>query len=144
MLAYAEGSELFLAEADGTDSHKLVSIPGPGFYLAWSPSGNKLRFTVVDFRTNRNTLWEVSAQGTDLHPLFPGWHNPPDECCGKWTEDGKYFIFQSQGQIWALAEERTFLHRYTGKPLQLTSSPLGLFTPLASKDGKRLFVAGRT
>jgi hypothetical protein len=31
-----------------------------------------------------------------------------------------------------------------GKPIQLTSSPLGLFTPLPSKDGKKLFVVGRT
>ena len=37
-----------------------------------------------------------------------------------------------------------FFSRSTGKPIQLTSSPLGLFTPLPSKDGKKLFVVGRT
>ena len=45
MLAYAEGSELFLARNDGTESRKLVSLNGRGFYLAWSPAGDKLRFT---------------------------------------------------------------------------------------------------
>ena len=144
MLVYADGSDLFLARSDGTESRKLVSLPGRGFYPAWSPSGNELRLTVIDFKTNANSLWEVSKQGTNLHPLFTAWHNPSDACCGKWTADGKYFVFQSQSQIWARAEKGTFLHQSTGRPIQLTSSPLGLFTPLPSKDGKKLFVAGRT
>ena len=143
MLVYADGSELYLAKSDGTESRKLVSLTGRGFYPAWSPAGNHLRFTVIDYKTGANSLWEVSSQGTNLHPLFPGWHNPSDECCGKWTADGKYFVFESQGQIWALSEKRGF-RRSTGKPIQLTSSPLGLFTPLPSKDGKKLFVLGRS
>jgi eukaryotic-like serine/threonine-protein kinase len=144
MLVYANGSELFLAKSDGTESQKLVSVPGRGFNLAWSLAGSKLRFTVLDYKTGANSLWEVSAQGTNLHPLFPGWHNPPDECCGKWTADGKYFVFESQGQIWALSENGGFLRRSSRKPVQVSSSPLGLFTPIPSKDGKKLFVVGRT
>jgi eukaryotic-like serine/threonine-protein kinase len=144
MLVYADGNELFLAKSDGTEPRKLVSVSGRGFYPSWSPAGNKLRFTVIDDKTGANSLWEVSAQGTNLHPLFPGWHNPPDECCGKWTAEGKYFVFQSQGQIWALSEKGALLRPSADKPIQLTSSPLSLFTPLPSKDGKKLFVVGRT
>jgi eukaryotic-like serine/threonine-protein kinase len=143
-LVYADGSELFLAGNDGTEPRKLASLTGRGFYPAWSPGGTKLRFTVIDDKTHGNSLWEVSAQGTNLHPMFPAWHNPADECCGKWTTDGKYFVFESHGQIWALSEEGTFLHRSPGKPIKLTSSPLSLFTPLPSKDGKKLFVVGRS
>ena len=143
MLAYADGNDIFLARSDGTESRKLVSAPGRVFYLAWSPAGTKLRFTAIDDKTRGNSLWEVSAQGTNLHPLFPGWHIPSDECCGKWTADGKYFIFQSQGQIWALSEMEGFLRQWRGKPIQLTSSPLSLFTPIPSKDGRKLFVVGR-
>jgi eukaryotic-like serine/threonine-protein kinase len=142
-LVYADGSELFLAGNDGREPRKLVSLTGRGFYPAWSPGGKKIRFTVIDDKTRGNSLWEVSAQGTNLHPLFPGWHNPPDECCGKWTTDGKYFVFESQGQIWALSEKETFLRRSADKPIQVTSSPLSLFTPLPGKDGKKLFVVGR-
>jgi serine/threonine protein kinase/Tol biopolymer transport system component len=144
MLVYADGRELFLSKGDGTESRKLASVTGDGFYPAWSPAGNKLRFTVIDYKTNAHSLWEISAQGTNLHPLFPGWHNPPDECCGKWTADGKYFVFESKGTIWALSEKTTFLlPRSIGEPTELTSSPLGLFTPLPSRDGKKLFVVGR-
>ena len=143
MLAYLHENELFLAKGDGTESRTLASLTGRGFYPAWSPTADKLRFTIIDDRTNESSLWEVSAQGTNLHPLFPGWHNPSDECCGKWTADGKYFVFQSEGQIWALPEKGGFLHQPTGKPIQLTSSPLGLFSPLPSRDGKKLFLVGR-
>jgi serine/threonine protein kinase/Tol biopolymer transport system component len=142
MLVYADGTDLFLAKGDGTDSRRLASLPGRGFYPSWSLDGSKLRFTVKDYKTEANSLWEVSAKGKNLHPLFPGWHNPPDECCGKLTADGKYFVFESQRQIWALSERGTFLRQ--PKPIPLTSSPLGLFTPLPSKDGKKLFVVGRT
>ncbi len=143
-LVYADGSELFLARSDGTESRKLVSLTGRGFYPAWSPTGKTLRFTIIDYKTSAHSLWEVSVEGTNLHPLFSGWHNPPDECCGKWTADGKYFVFQSKGQIWALSEKGAVLHGITRRPIQLTSSPLGLFTPLPSRDGKKLFVVGRT
>jgi serine/threonine protein kinase/Tol biopolymer transport system component len=143
MLVYANGNELYLARNDGTESRKLVSVKGRAFYPAWSLTGGELRFTVIDDKTRGSSLWEVSAQGTNLHPLFPGWHDPPDECCGKWTANGEYFVFESQGQIWALSERRGFLRRSTDEPMQLTSSPLRLFTPLPSKDGKKLFVVGR-
>ena len=144
MLVYADGSNLFLAKSDGTEPRKLASLTGRSFYAAWSPTEDKIRFTLIDHKTGANSLWEVSAQGTNLRPLFPGWHNPPDECCGKWTADGKYFVFESQGQIWTLSERRAFLQQSARRPIQLTSSPLHLFTPIPSKDGKKLFVVGRT
>ncbi|MBZ5545112.1 MAG: serine/threonine-protein kinase, partial [Acidobacteriia bacterium] len=143
-LIYADGSDLFLAKSDGSKSHKLVSVAGVASAPEWSPDGSKLRLTVQDNKTGAQSLWEVSAQGSNLHPVFAGWHDPPDECCGTWTPDGRYFVFQSQGQIWALAEKGGFLRKPSRAPIQLTSSPLRLGTPLPSKDGKKLFVLGRT
>jgi Tol biopolymer transport system component/predicted Ser/Thr protein kinase len=143
-LIYADGSVLFLAKSDGSKSHKLVSVAGVASAPEWSPDGSKLRLTVQDSKTGAQSLWEVSAQGSNLHPVFGDWHDPPDECCGAWTPDGKYFVFQSQDQIWALAEKGGILRKPSRAPLQLTSSPLRLGTPLPSKDGKKLFVVGRT
>jgi len=143
-LVYANGSDLLLAKSDGTESHKLVSVAGFAFAPVWSLDGNELRFSVQDPKTSAQSLWEVAAQGTNLHPLLAGWHNPPNECCGQWTADGKNFVFWSQGQIWALPEKGGFLRKPSRTPMQLTSSPLSLSDPLPSKDGKKLFVVGRT
>jgi eukaryotic-like serine/threonine-protein kinase len=143
-LVCASGSDLFLARSDGTEPHKLFTVTGVPYAPVLSHDGSELRFSVFDLKTNTTSLWDVSAQGTNLRPLLPGWHNPPHECCGKWTADGKYFVFQSQGQTWVLPEKGPLLRRATGKPLQLTSSPMTLAWPLPSRDGKKLFVVGRT
>src|SRR5215469_3238492 len=145
-LAYANGNELFLAGSDGSKPRKLVSMTGTiGIDTpSWSHDGSELRFSVRDAKTGANSLWEVSSNGTNVRALLAGWHDPPDECCGKWTSDGKYFVFQSRGQIWALAESRGLFRKATTKPFQLTSSPMDLAGPLPSRDGKKLFVVGRT
>ena len=88
------------------------------------------------------SLWQVSISGGNLHPLLPDWHSPHDECCGRWTADEKYFVFQSQGNIWALAEKGNWFGRPDSRPTQVTSGPMTFFSPLPSKDGKKLFVVG--
>src|SRR5262249_51534414 len=74
---------------------------------------------------NSSSLWEVSAEGTHLHALLPGWSNPPAECCGNWTADGKYYVFAALhgnvANIWALAEAAGLFGRASREPVQLTS-----------------------
>jgi len=142
-LVYAKGNDLYLASGDGTESHKLASLPGRAFRPAWSPDGRGIRFSVRDPKTQVDSLWQVSAEGTKLHQLLPGWHEKTGECCGMWTPDGNYFVFQSQGQIWARRETGSFLHRVSHAPVQLTSGLIAYSDPLPGKDGKRLYaVAG--
>ena len=142
MMVYANGNDLFLARNDGTEPKKLVSAPDQAFDPAWSPDGTVIRFRVGGGLAARGALWEVSVNGTNLHPLLPGWRTPPSECCGKWTADGKYFVFQSAGNIWALAEKGNWFGKASGQPFQLTSGPMTFSSPVPSKDGKKLFVEG--
>jgi eukaryotic-like serine/threonine-protein kinase len=144
-LAYCKGSELFVAKSDGSESRKLVTMKNPDFMFnpVWSPDGTHLRFDVEGSRGGLPFLWEVSIDGTGLHRLLPGWNSPPNwECCGRWTADGKYFVFKSRRQIWALSRKKSILESEP-QPVQLTSSPLSLGPPLPSADGKKLFVVGR-
>ena len=145
-IAYAKGRALFVANSDGTEARQIVTLPGSVSWIEWSPDGKRLRFTVVDPKTNANSIWEVRAGGGDLHPLLPDWNSPPAECCGSWTPDGKYFVFQSshggRSDIWALRAAGGFLKPGKSKPVQLTSGPLDFLGPVPSKDGKRLFVIG--
>lgn len=144
-LAYTNLGDLFLAHADGSESRKLVGVNGDIRNVMWSPDSSHLRFDSSETAgtVGLQVLREVSVNGTDLHLLLNGWHNPPDECCGKWTADGKYFVFHSQGQIWALPKSGG-LFSSAATPIPLTSSPMTLSSPLPSKDGQRLFVIGRT
>ena len=145
MLVYTNLSDMFLAKSDGTESRRLISVKGDIKHVTWSPDSSHLRFDTTESAggLGQQLAWGVSPAGTDLHRLFAGWHNPPDECCGKWTADGKYFVFQSNSQIWAVPRKAGFFHSEP-KPVALTSSPMSLSSPLPSKDGKRLFVIGQT
>lgn len=144
-LVYTNLGEVFLANSDGSGSHKLLSVRGDVVNVAWSPDGTHLRFDASETAgsVGQQVEWEVSPDGTGLRRLFEGWHTPPDECCGRWTSDGKYFVFQSGSQIWAVPQ-KAGLFRSEPKPVPLTSSPLSLSSPLPSKDGKKLFVIGQT
>jgi Tol biopolymer transport system component len=98
----------------------------------------------MNTQNNRTSLWEVSADGKNLHPLLSGWNNPSAECCGSWTPDGKYFLFQSQrggtSNIWAIREERNLFRKVNHEPVQLTTGPTSTYAPLPSTDGKKVFV----
>jgi Tol biopolymer transport system component len=123
----------------------LTTAGTPG-YLRWSPDGKILRFTVDDPQTNNLALWQASADGSNLHPLLPGWNNPAHECCGNWTPDGRYFVFQAvregTANVWALNEYGGLLRPTHHEPMQLTTGPMNTGEPVPSRDGKKLFVQG--
>jgi serine/threonine protein kinase/Tol biopolymer transport system component len=147
-LAYANGANLYLAKADGTQPRILATVPtsphGSLDYLRFSPDGSRLRFTVTETQRNTSALWEIRRDGSGLHPLLPGWHDPASECCGEWTRDGRYFTFVSTGDsssnIFAVPEQNGFFHRNALKPVQLTTGPLFFYQAIPSLDSKKLFV----
>jgi eukaryotic-like serine/threonine-protein kinase len=147
-LVFAKGSDVFLAEHDGNNAHKLLTAPGPPSGIRLSPDGSRIRFTVTAvFIGGVSSLWEARADGTNPHPLLlPNWNNPPQECCGYWTSDGEYFVFQSTrnglSSLWALADRHPFWRKVTRDPVQLTTGPLNFGSPVPSRDGKKLFVQG--
>ncbi|HUA14312.1 MAG TPA: protein kinase [Verrucomicrobiae bacterium] len=144
-LAYSHLGSLFLANADGSESRNLLVVSGDIKNISWKPDGTHLRFDSSETAgsVGQQIEWEVGVDGGGLHRLLEGWRTPPDECCGKWATDGKYFVFQSNRQIWALAKASGFL-RPKPQPIQLTFSPLSLSSPLPSKDGQKLFVIGQS
>jgi hypothetical protein len=142
LIAYAQQGDLFVAQNDGSGTRKLASVRGKILMPAWSPDGRRIRFTVFDEPKQSLTLWEVSPEGANAHSLFKGWHNPSHECCGRWALNGRYFVFASQGAIWALAEPRGLLRRAALQPVRLTSGAIPFSQALPSKDGKQLFAVG--
>jgi len=142
----ANGHGLYLARPDGTRVRKLANVAGTAWWPRWSPDGSTLRFTLIDAQSDSTSLWEVSRDGSGLRPLLSGWNNPPSECCGAWTADGKRYVFQStrdgQTNIWVMAGTRGRFGGSDAKPVQLTVGPTDSLAPVPSRDGKKLFVVG--
>jgi len=144
-LVFIKGSDLYLANSDGTAPHLLVPVPGIAYAAAFSPDGSRIRFSLRD-EANTNSLWEVHTDGSNLHQLLKGWHTPPNECCGRWTGDGRYYVFDSgTGQasdIFALADSTSIFRKASAAPTQLTTGPILYSTALPDLAGRKLYVQG--
>ena len=169
--AYAKDNQLFLAKADGTSSHLLAALPEGSVqghvhwpstvpqistqidHVRWSPDDRRLRFTLISagpggsvvFPTKR-ALWEVGVDGRNLRELSFNWPGTAMECCGDWTPDGRYFIFESMREgtsnIWLLEEKSDWWHRRNPNPVQLTFGPVSFNRPVPSRDGQSIFAIG--
>jgi DNA-binding winged helix-turn-helix (wHTH) protein len=151
---------IYIVRADGTGARKLVSIQGevcsirmtPNCRIVWSPDGSTIRF-------DRDAkIYEMKADGSGLHEFLAGWRPSSTRCCGRWTPDGKFFLFLSGesviggwgalvgegGELWALDERRGLFRRPPTEPVRLTSGPISWDRPIPGKDGSEIFVEGQT
>ena len=145
-ILYASGHDVFLSANDGREPQKLATVPGRAFWMRYSPDGKLVRFTILDPATRATSLWEMTSEGKAIRPLLPRWSSPASECCGSWTADGKYYVFQSSrnglSNIWALPESHIPFWPGSSTPIQITAGPLTYAAPLPSHQPNRLFVIG--
>jgi Tol biopolymer transport system component/DNA-binding winged helix-turn-helix (wHTH) protein len=146
-ILYATGEDLFIARDNGTESRRLATLPGRAFWLRWSPDGTHLRLTLLNSETHTTALWQVDSDGRNAHPLrLDNWNAaPPAECCGSWTDDGRYYVFQSSrganSNIWALPE-RNGLFGHNATLIPVTNGPVDYQAPITDHGGRRTFFIG--
>ena len=141
---YADRHDVYSAALDGSSPHKVLTTEsgassGP-FAFRFSPDARALRFSQYDPEADTTTVMEAATNGRRSHPMFGG-------CCGEWTPNGRFFIFQNtldgKSNLWALPEKRGLWRRNRDeKPTQLTAGPLDFEYPAPSKDGKEIFAIG--
>jgi serine/threonine protein kinase/Tol biopolymer transport system component len=145
-LLYVYGKDIFLAEHDGSNSRKLISTQDIPAALALSPDGARFRYSTFNQVNNTSTLWESHPDGTDVHRLLPTGNQPSTDCCGAWSVDGSYYFFQitrdGTTDIWVMPEQHQWWKKVDPRPVRLTTGPLSFGYPVASRDGKKLFVVG--
>ncbi len=140
-ILYAAGNEIFVTYLKDGTSSSIATVPGRAFWLRWSPDGRLLRFTIIDPLAHTMSLWELPAGSHTPRPILSGWSNPPSECCGTWTADGKYFLFQSardgNEDLWQLR------NKSISGATRITNGPLRYEAPIAARTGgHRIFFLG--
>ena len=139
-LAFSSGKDVLVAEANGSEKHKLATADDfdEASWIRFSPDGKRLRFSVVKWAADKWEVMEMASDGTGLHRLAI--HGG---CCGTWSVDGKYYFYRKGRDIWVLPERRSLFGEVElGAPVQLTAGPLAFGGPTPSTDGKNLFVVG--
>ncbi len=153
-IVFAKGPSLFLASSAGKPAGELFMANGPVFAPRFSPDGQRVRFTVSDSEQNATALWEIGRDGSNPHPLLPNWQYSSTACCGSWTADGRYYIFQVTQtlpntttiitSLWALPDTAN-----TGRdrasdptPFPLTDGPMSFGNAWPSRDNKNIWAIG--
>jgi len=145
-LAFVKGSTIFLANADGSAARELYTASGSVFSPRFSPDGRHIRFSVGNTVQNTTSIWQVGINGSNSHALLEGWEHASAACCGNWTANGAYYIFQvtqtspsNLTTLWAIADPNS-----SGKatPFQLTKGPISFGNALPSRDNRRVWALG--
>jgi serine/threonine protein kinase/Tol biopolymer transport system component len=145
-LWFGQAKDLYVADHDGANPHKIATAPDFLQTLTFSPDGSRIRFTVSNAINNTAELWETRSDGSNMHAVLPGWNKPPADFAGAWTPDGRYFVFASvrdgYSNIWIAPDHSSWWRKVSPEPVQLTTGPMQFAIPIVSKDGRKLFVTG--
>jgi len=147
-LVFAKESDLYVANGDGSQSHKVYEATGSIFAPRFSPDGKRIRFTISDTEQNTTLLWEVRRDGTKAHAVLGDWPYSKTACCGSWTADGRYYIFQASQTVsntnlvvtslWALPESKS----QDAAPAQITNGPMSFGNASPARDNKKIWAIG--
>jgi Tol biopolymer transport system component len=154
-LLIAKGRELQVAESDGSNPRKLLSMPGIVILEnpSVSPDGKRIAFTSYSRGWSTSALFEGAADGGGTHAILDA-SEGGQPCCGTWSSDGRYLLYTTTNRgganfggsdLWALPMQSGFLYRYgksPRKPIRLTAGPLSYSGAVASSDGKHVFAIG--
>jgi Tol biopolymer transport system component len=144
-LVYSKGSVLYVASTAGTEAHELYTATGAVFAPRVSPDGHRIRFTVSNAEQNTTSLWEVGLDGSNAHPLLGKWQYKSTACCGNWTADGRYYIFQASQTVPNTSQVVNSLWALSGadeEPVALTSGPTSYGDPWPAHDNKNIWAIG--
>lgn len=142
-IIYSSGREVLTANRDGSAIQKLVTADSVPFAFRYSPDGKAIRFTQFDFRVDSMNIMEATADGKRLKKMLGG-------CCGAWTADGKFYIYQTRSEqhtldLWALPEGNHLpWQRHGNEAIELASGPINFRYPLPSADGRKIFAIGES
>jgi|HubBroStandDraft_4_1064222.scaffolds.fasta_scaffold00520_9 hypothetical protein len=142
-ILFSRDKVLYLADMDGANPRKLLSVDGEIWGPNISPDNKLMVFTVAG--SARYTSIVVSNPDGSGQRAIVDFSERRGVCCARWTPDSRYIVFEDRTQgrvdLWAAQVQAGFLQR-AHPPVELTNGPLSYAGPKPSSDGKQIFAIG--
>jgi eukaryotic-like serine/threonine-protein kinase len=140
----ADFRDLKEANKDGSDSRKILTLPGILEDPSVSPDGKRIVFTMYSRGWATSALHESAEDGSGERTIVDGGAESLP-CCAQWSPDGKYLLYAithgEASDIWVLPT-RGGLFQRARTPVRLTAGPLAYSRPVPSRAGKAIFAIG--
>jgi len=118
---FVKRADIYVADKDASNPHKLVTTPGTAWCPRVSPDGRRIVVLSYLVQQNALSLAEVAPDGSGYHEIARGSESNQVQC-SYWSH-GKWLFSRFGSDIWLLPASNGVLAR-TRKPIQLTHGPL--------------------
>jgi serine/threonine protein kinase/Tol biopolymer transport system component len=148
-IVYADSNSVFVSDANGANSREIWNANR--FVESWvrfSTDSKRIRVT-VDGKNSSDPMriFEMNADGSNLHPLTLDWPSDADQRDGQWTPDGRHFVFVSDrdgfSSIYELVSPPRLEFWKKASAVRLTPEQMDVVAMTSTRDSANLLVIGR-
>jgi Tol biopolymer transport system component len=130
----------------GANLKKIWDAPGRVDTPYFSPDSRRIRVT-VESKGSSSKIWELDADGSNAHRIVLDWPGDADQQDGRWTPDGKHFIFASyregRNNIYELLPPPWIEFWKKPTAVRLTAGQIDVLATTPNRDSSGLFIIGR-
>jgi Tol biopolymer transport system component len=130
--------EIYVMDADGTNTRRLTFNAVSDFSPAWSPDGSKIAFS--SFRNGDAEIWVMNADGSTVEKNLTNSPDRPD-LQPSWSPDGSKIAFDTNqfgGDVWVMNADGTGQRNLT------PTNFAGEYEPAWSPSGRKIAYARKT
>jgi Tol biopolymer transport system component len=132
-IAVTSEDDIYLANADGTDLHRLTDAAGPEMDPAWSPDGSRVVYRDSRRGINENDeIYVANADGTGATNLT---EHPANDWGPDWSPDGRTIVFNSDRDGLPMGG---YLMNPDGTDVRRIPTDVWVEYPAWSPDGERI------
>ncbi|HLV86423.1 MAG TPA: protein kinase [Candidatus Sulfotelmatobacter sp.] len=148
-LVYADLNSVFVSDANGAHSREIWNANHMiECCVRFSPDSKRIQVT-VDGKSSSDPvrIFEMNADGSNVHPLPLDWRSDASQWNGQWTPDGTHFVFTSDlggsNSTYELVSPPWFEFWKKASAVRLTPEQLDVVAMTPTRDSASLLVIGR-
>ena len=148
-LVYTDLNSVFVTDANGANSREIWNanrlVEG---WPRFSADSKRIQVT-VDGKNSSDPMriFQMNADGSNVHPLPLDWPPDADQRDGQWTPDGRHFVFVSDrdgfGSTYELVSPPWFEFWKKASAVRLTPEQMDVVAMTSTRDSANLLVIGR-